>query len=368
MHAVNARADDRPKLLDRRGLVGAVVLLSMALLCLGSLPWTMSGPEGVPRYAAGDAADAGYLPPIWVKPAPESFQKLTASLEAEAISDLAATHGISEPDVRVALPGDSSVALITDLRSAHDRPLLGTDILGRSMWARLLAGGGLSIGIGLAASLIAVLIGTLYGAIAGYAGGAIDSVMMRIVDVLFGLPYVLLVVLLAVAADGLMDRPAIRSWLEDAAIGRSAIEIVTLLIAIGGVSWLTLARVIRGEVLSLKTRPYIEAAKASGAGTWWIFTRHLLPALTGPIVVYATLTAPQAILQESFLSFLGIGVRPPLPSWGNLAAEGLGELNNHRSRWWLLLFPTLALGATLLSLNLVGESLRRALDPKAVGR
>jgi oligopeptide transport system permease protein len=130
------------------------------------------------------------------------------------------------------------------------------------------------------------------------------------------------------------------------------------------VSWLTMSRVIRGQVLSLKSLPFIEAARALGIPPWRIFARHLLPNLAGPIIVYSTLTVPQAILQESFLSFLGIGVKTPLPSWGNLAADGLPELNPFQSNWWLLLFPCLLLGSTLLALNFVGEGLREALDPK----
>ena len=139
---------------------------------------------------------------------------------------------------------------------------------------------------------------------------------------------------------------------------------MTLLVAIGGVSWLTMARVIRGQVLSLKRQPFIEASRAIGAPVHWQFTRHLLPNLLGPITVYATLTVPQAILQESFLSFLGIGIEPPLPSWGNLASEGLSQLNPVKSRWWLLLWPCLLLGVTLLALNFIGEGLRESLDPK----
>jgi oligopeptide transport system permease protein len=134
------------------------------------------------------------------------------------------------------------------------------------------------------------------------------------------------------------------------------------------VSWLTMARVIRGQVLSLKSQPFMEAARALGIPARRQFARHLLPNLLGPIIVYATLTIPQAILQESFLSFLGIGVKPPLPSWGNLAADGLPELNPYQSRWWLLLFPCVLLGTTLLALNFVGEGLREALDPKRMKR
>jgi oligopeptide transport system permease protein len=145
---------------------------------------------------------------------------------------------------------------------------------------------------------------------------------------------------------------------------RTFLDLTVLFTAIGGVSWLTMARVVRGQVLSLKSQPFMEAARAMGVPIRAQFIRHLLPNLVGTITVYATLTVPQAILQESFLSFLGIGVRPPLPSWGNLAAEGLSELNPYHSRWWLLLFPCLLLGLTLLALNFVGEGLREALDPR----
>lgn len=155
---------------------------------------------------------------------------------------------------------------------------------------------------------------------------------------------------------------------EVTAPARRAIDTAVLLAAIGGVSWLTMARVVRGQVLSLKRQPFIEAARALGLPGWRIFAVHLLPNLAGPIIVYATLTVPQAILQESFLSFLGIGVKAPLPSWGNLASEGLVELNPYQSNWWLLVFPCVLLGATLLALNFVGEGLREAMDPKRTWR
>jgi oligopeptide transport system permease protein len=353
--------------------LGLVVLVLMAAACLGSLPWTLGavdeGGASVPRYNAGDPSRAR-IPPALV-------------------------------------PG----------RDADDPAyLLGTDLLGRSVLVRALTGGGISLGIGMAAALVAVTIGTLYGAVAGYVGGVADAVMMRVVDVLYGLPYILLVVLLAVASDAMVDEYITRSkarssWLTEqvaaltespvgglveaeawlrarpgeadrlreealAAVPprrvspgvRSALDVATLLVAIGGVSWLTLARVIRGQVLSLKNQPFVEAARAAGAGPRRVFLRHLLPNLVGPIVVYVTLTVPQAILQESFLSFLGIGVKPPLPSWGNLAAEGLSEVNPYKSNWWLLAVPSVLLGVTLLALNFVGEGLREALDPKRAGR
>jgi oligopeptide transport system permease protein len=283
---------------------------------------------------------------------------------------------------------------------------LGTDRLGTSVAVRLLTGGGISLCVGLAAAGVSVVIGTLYGAAAGWMGGKVDAVLMRIVDVLFGLPYVLIVVLLAVGVDAgfervvngrVMEAEAQRAAYIERELGkfskedaagqdlqnlirkeaaaaipiepisgpiRTSINLVTLLIAIGGVSWLTMARVVRGQVLSLKTRPYVDAARAMGAGPARLFTKHLLPGLIGPIVVYATLTVPQAILQESFLSFLGIGVKPPLPSWGNMAAEGLAELNPYRSHWWLIAFPCLMLAVTLLAMNFVGEGLRSVLTPQ----
>ncbi|MCB9845663.1 MAG: ABC transporter permease [Phycisphaeraceae bacterium] len=293
---------------------------------------------------------------------------------------------------------------------------LGTDKLGRSVLVRLLLGGAVSLGVGIGAALMAVVIGTVYGAVAGYAGGRLDSVMMRVVDVIYGLPTVLLVVLLAVASEAWIDEFVSRAKARDGWIQRQAqrelraegirgepdaeealalrpemlerweaearaalpermlspwerrlFDLGTLAAAIAGVSWLTMARVIRGQVLSLKRRPFVEAARAVGLPTRTIMRRHLLPNLMGPIVVYATLTVPQAILQESFLSFLGIGVRAPMPSWGTMAAEGLSEVNMHGSDWWLLVFPCAALAGTLLALNFVGEGLLHRKDPTRRG-
>jgi oligopeptide transport system permease protein len=171
---------------------------------------------------------------------------------------------------------------------------------------------------------------------------------MRLVDILYGLPYILIVILFQVA---------FRS--------SRAGSVVVLFVAIGLVSWLTMARVVRGQVLSLRAQPFIEACRASGLTEWRIFTRHLLPNLVGPVIVYATLTIPQAILQESFLSFLGIGIQKPLPSWGSLASDGLlPALNPIDSRWWLLVFPCAMLATTLLSLNFLGDGLRDVFDPK----
>jgi oligopeptide transport system permease protein len=237
----------------------------------------------------------------------------------------------------------------------------GYDILGRNIFWRCLFGGVVSLGIGLAAAAISVIIGTLWGAIAGWYGGRIDNVMMRFVDILYGLPYILLIILLKIAFEPKLIR------LLDRIFGpgqeRTA-NIVILFLAIGGVSWLTMARVIRGQVLSLKAQPFIEAARALGLPARKIILRHLLPNLVGPIIVYATLTVPQAILQESFLSFLGIGVQAPVPTWGSLAAEGVKAINTVVSFWWMVVFPSVLLGLTLLCLNFIGDGLRDVFDPK----
>ncbi|MCE9590378.1 MAG: ABC transporter permease [Planctomycetes bacterium] len=244
---------------------------------------------------------------------------------------------------------------------------MGTDGLGRSILWRCLLGGAISLGIGMSSAAVAVAIGVIWGATAGFAGGRTDALMMRTVDVLFGLPSILLVVLVKLAVEPTVFKALKTLFSQDAATHIK--DIVTLLVAIGGLSWLTMSRVIRGQVLSLRAQPFIEAARACGIGPVRIFTAHLLPNLIGPIVVYTTLTVPSAILSESFLSFLGIGVQPPMPSWGNLAADGVTELAalglaGVTFRWWLIVWPCALLGMTLLALNFLGDALRDRLDPR----
>ena len=374
-------ARDNPLTRSFAGVIGMVFLAAMVIACVGTLPWTMgrtrtlSGErDGPPRYDV-QYKTARHLPPFWWRLGaggaadPDGVQErlnetaLARAREAIVLERRASSSAGAPPVTLETLAAERIEPTPEQTARAAPRYWMGTDLLGRDLLVRCLAGGGISLSIGIAAAALSVLLGTLYGSIAGYVGGRTDAVMMRIVDVLYGLPYILLVVLLAVAVDGLVDRWQ-RHGLELTAAQREAVGLVTLLVAIGSVSWLTMARVVRGQVLSLKMQPFMEAARAMGVPVRGQFVRHLLPNLVGPIVVYATLTVPQAILQESFLSFLGIGVRPPMPSWGNLAADGLSELNPVNSHWWLLLFPCLLLGLTLLALNFVGEGLREALDPK----
>lgn len=445
--AMRAPAPKRDNPLTRSvaGMIGLGVLMSIMLACFLSVPWTFGrvrdagAPEGTgaPRYDL-QYKTARQIPPSWwgVEGDPQGTDD-TSARRLEETSRMIALERIarsSEPERSVEDLVASGVQPNPEqVRAARPSYLLGTDLLGRDLLTRILAGGVISLVIGIAAAMISVVLGTVYGAVSGYVGGRVDSTMMRIVDILYALPTVLLVVLLAIASEEVLDQYISRQGQREAFVQAGMVEavrahaatgtvegtgaagaldpsmskaefrrvipegeavldrldqeagkafpareiseptqnayrILTLLVAIGAVSWLTMARVVRGQVLSLKNQPFMEAARAMGVPVHGLFLRHLLPNLVGPITVYATLTVPQAILQESFLSFLGIGVKAPMPSWGNLAAEGLLELNPFKSHWWLLLFPCLALGITLLALNFVGEGLREALDPKRARR
>jgi oligopeptide transport system permease protein len=220
------------------------------------------------------------------------------------------------------------------------RHWLGTDPLGRDLLARLLYGGQISLLVGLCATLVSLTIGVLYGAISGFVGGKLDMVLMRAVDILYSLPFVIFVILLMVLYGQ---------------------NIYLLFVAIGAVSWLTMARIVRGQVLSLKQREFVEAAHALGLSRRRIILRHIIPNLLGPIIVFTTLTIPDVILLESFLSFLGLGVQPPHSSWGVLIKEGAEVMEEYP---WLLLYPGLIMALTLFSFNFLGDGLRDALDAR----
>ncbi len=217
---------------------------------------------------------------------------------------------------------------------------LGTDHMGRDVLTRILYGARISITIALLATFVSFTIGVAWGSIAGFYGGRVDSLMMRIVDVLYGLPFMFIVILLIVV------------------FGRSTIN---LFIALGAVQWLTMSRVVRGQVISLKTREFVEAAEAIGLPRIKIVFRHLLRNTIGPVIVYSTLMVPAIILEEAFLSFLGLGVQPPNPSWGNMITDGATVMDTFP---WLILYPGLVLSATLFSMNFMGDGLRDALDPQ----
>jgi oligopeptide transport system permease protein len=222
---------------------------------------------------------------------------------------------------------------------------MGTDNAGRDQLARVLQGGQISLFVGVISTLVSLLIGVTYGAIAGYIGGRVDNVMMRFVDVLYSLPYVILVIVLLSMFRSQTPRG----------------QLTLLFVAIGSVSWLTMARIVRGQVLSLKNQEFVTAARATGVSGTRIIFRHLIPNTLGPVIVYATLTIPQIMLTEAFLSFLGFGVQAPLSSWGSLAAEGVQNIAIFP---WQLIFPGVTMALTLFSLNFLGDGLRDALDPQ----
>jgi oligopeptide transport system permease protein len=228
---------------------------------------------------------------------------------------------------------------------------MGTDLLGRDLMTRIMHGGRLSLAVGFIATLVSFVIGVSYGATAGYFGGRIDNLMMRVVDIMYAIPYMFLVIILLVMVDGMKSK-----------YGWSIDTVYLLFIALGAVQWLTMARIVRGQVLSLRKKEFIEAAHSIGVSNINIIFRHLIPNALGPIIVYSTLTVPAVMLEEAFLSFLGLGVQAPNASWGTLISDGAPAMSVYP---WMIVFPGLFLGVTLFSLNFLGDGLRDALDPQS---
>jgi oligopeptide transport system permease protein len=258
------------------------------------------------------------------------------------------------------IPSDSD--LVKAFPPSLQHPM-GTDEAGRDILARVLQGGRISLMVGIISTIVSLIVGVSYGAIAGYLGGTIDNIMMRIVDILYSIPYILIVIVLLSVFGG----PSTPEWIQ----GLSSIfggagnqplsQIFLLFFALGLVSWLTMARVVRGQILSLKNQEFVLAAKATGVSTFGIIFRHLVPNALGPVIVYATLTIPSVMLTEAFLSFLGLGVQAPYASWGSLAADGIKNIAIFP---WQLIFPGVTMALTLFSLNFLGDGLRDALDPQ----
>ena len=240
--------------------------------------------------------------------------------------------------------------------------LFGTDVNGRDAFARVLEGARISLLVGFCGAFISLFVGTTYGLVSGYAGGRTDALMMRFVEILYAIPRLIIIILVTF----IFDRH-FKNWLNGIGltwlVGYS--KIIILIISLGLIEWLTMARIVRGQVLALKSQQFVLAARALGQSHTRIILRHLLPNLLGIVIIYLTLTIPAVILDESFLSFLGLGVQAPQASWGSLLSEGALVINPVKSYWWLLLFPALVMSITLLALNFLGDALRDALDPRA---
>ncbi|HEX2580522.1 MAG TPA: ABC transporter permease subunit [Dongiaceae bacterium] len=320
---------------NRAAIFGSIVLLIMAIGCFGAPYFGLRSPAEInwDRISA---------PPFWWPVPSEKAPGPAAAPQAEApqVQDTDAAGGYDISQFQQQQQEQEQAQPAATAPADTGRYWFGTDENGRDLFVRTLYGGQVSITVGLVATFVSLVIGIMWGAAAGFAGGWLDGFMMRIVDILYSLPFIFFVIMLTVV------------------FGR---HIVLIYVAIGAVSWLDMARIVRGQTLSLKRKEFIEAARAAGVSNWGIIRKHIIPNSLGPVIVYVMLTVPAVILTESFISYLGMGVQEPQSSWGTLIADGVHAM---QVAPWQLLFPSLFLAITLVCLNFLGDGLRDALDPK----
>ena len=289
----------------------------------------------------------------WVR-----LQRNRAAMASLLVLVLVAVAAVIGPHLLPA--ADANVSQHSFLPPSRLHPF-GTDLNGRDLLYRVLLGAQISLLVGIAGAAVSFAIGTTYGMVAGYLGGSVDSLMMRLVDILYAIPRLIFLLILISAIDPIL-RANLASHGFQSLVGYSKIFI--LVACLGFTEWLTMARIIRGQVLSLKSQEFVVAARSIGQSHWNIIWQHLFPNLIGVAIVYLTLTVPSVILDESFLSFLGVGIQAPLASWGLLLSDAAQVINPIKGYWWLLVFPAVAMGSTLLALNFLGDGLRDAFDPR----
>jgi peptide/nickel transport system permease protein/oligopeptide transport system permease protein len=281
-----------------------------------------------------------------------------AAVISAIILILAALAAIVGPGLLPASAGEVTRNSFLPPSSQH---FFGTDLNGRDLLYRVLLGGRISLLVGVTGALVSFAVGIVYGMVAGYVGGQTDSIMMRVVDILYAIPRLIFLLVLITALDPILRHAMAIHGLQGL-IGYS--KIIILILCLGLTEWLTMARIVRGQVLSLKSQQFVLAARSVGQSHLNIIFQHLLANLIGIALIYLTLTVPAVILDESFLSFLGVGVQAPLASWGLLLSDAAQVINPVKSYWWLLVFPVIAMSLTLLALNFLGDGLRDALDPR----